>query len=158
MRTKIIGVALIAICIAFLFVLTSFVDEIKHSNESSCGCPTGACPMDNDLPLYAYLGFFIALLLGILGVYVILTAQGMEREYAEKEKKLAEQVKSLDEDEKKIYEEIYRADGVVFQADLVKETELPKAKVSRVLDRLENKGLLERRRKGLNNLVLLRKQ
>lgn len=158
MNTKIIGAALIGISIVFLFVLTSFVNEINHSNESSCGCPTGQCPMSNDLPLYAYLGFFIALLLGILGVYVILTARGMEREYAEKEKKLAEQVKNLDEDEKKIYEEIYRADGVVFQADLVKETELPKAKVSRVLDRLENKGLLERRRKGLNNLVLLKKQ
>jgi len=158
MNTKSIGVILIGICIVFLFVMTSFVNEINHGNESSCGCPTGECPMSNDLPLYAYLGFFIALLLGILGVYVILTARGMEREYAEKEKKLAEQVKSLDEDEKKIYEEIYRADGVVFQAELVKETELPKAKVSRVLDRLENKGLLERRRKGLNNLVLLRKQ
>jgi len=157
MNTKSIGIILIGICIIFLFVMFSFVNDINRRNASSCGCPAGQCPMSASLPFYVYLGFLIVLILGVIGIYLFITARGMEKEYAENEKKLAEQVKTLNEDEKKVYESVYRADGVIFQAELVKETELPKAKVSRILDKLEGKGLLERRRKGLNNLVLLRK-
>jgi len=118
---------------------------------------SGPVPHECCLPFYAYLGFLIALILGVIGIYLFITVRSIEKEYAENEKKLAEQVKILNEDEKKVYEAVYRADGVIFQAELVKETELPKAKVSRILDKLEGKDLLERRRKGLNNLVLLRK-
>lgn len=157
MDMKKIGIILIGICIIFLFVMISFVNDINKRNESACGCPTGQCPMSTGLPLYVYLGFLMALISGATGVYLFITTRSMERADVENEKKLAEYVKTLNEDEKKVYETVYRADGVIFQSELVKETELPKAKVSRILDKLESKGLLERRRKGLNNLVLLRK-
>ena len=88
---------------------------------------------------------------------MIITAKGIEREKIEDEERLSEHIKNLNEDEKKIYETAYRAEGVIFQSELVEKTNLPKAKVSRILDKLEGRGLVERRRKGLHNLVLLRK-
>jgi uncharacterized membrane protein len=44
----------------------------------------------------------------------------------------------------------------MYQSDLVGKTGFPKAKVTRCLDALENKKLVERKRKGMGNLVLLK--
>ena len=42
------------------------------------------------------------------------------------------------------------------QSELVERTGFLDAKVTRCLDALENRGLVERRRKGMGNIVLLR--
>ena len=157
MKTKHIGVILIGICIILLFVLFSFINELNEDNEAACGCAAGTCPMSAGLPLYTYIGVSVILIVGILGIYLVITARGIERIEFEDKKKLAEGLKTLNEDEKKIYEEVYRSDGVIFQSDLVEKTKLPKAKVSRILDKLEGRGLVERRRRGIHNLVLLKK-
>ena len=44
--------------------------------------------------------------------------------------------------------------GSVYQSDIMKKTGFSKVKVSRVLDKLEQKGLLERKRRGMTNLVV----
>ena len=42
------------------------------------------------------------------------------------------------------------------QGDLVVQSGLSKATVSRTLDLLESKGLVEKRRRGMGNVVLLK--
>jgi uncharacterized membrane protein len=42
------------------------------------------------------------------------------------------------------------------QSDIVNNTSLTKVKVTRLLDKLEGKGLVERRRRGMGNLVVLK--
>ena len=44
----------------------------------------------------------------------------------------------------------------MFQSDLVEKSEFPKAKVSRILDKMEARGLLERKRRGMANAVVLK--
>ena len=44
----------------------------------------------------------------------------------------------------------------VFQADLIEQTEFGKAKMTRILDRLEGKGYIERKRRGMTNVVVLK--
>lgn len=58
-------------------------------------------------------------------------------------------------DEKALYDLIRAAGGQKHQADLVTETGFSKARVSRVLTRMEQKGLLRRQRDGMGNLVAL---
>jgi uncharacterized membrane protein len=67
-----------------------------------------------------------------------------------------ETAKTLKKDEQKIYEEILDSDGIVLQSELVEKTELSKSTVSRCLDALEGRGMIERKRKGMSNLVLLK--
>ncbi|WP_049987391.1 helix-turn-helix transcriptional regulator [Halobellus rufus] len=55
-----------------------------------------------------------------------------------------------------VYEVILEADGVLPQSEIVEETEFSKATVSRTLDTLEAKELIERKRRGVGNVVLLR--
>ncbi len=49
-----------------------------------------------------------------------------------------------------------KSDGIITQSELVEKTGLSKASVSRALDLLESKGLVERRRRGMGNVVLLK--
>ena len=59
-------------------------------------------------------------------------------------------------EEKKIFEAIIDSGGSMLQSDLVSKTNLNKVKVTRTLDRLEGRNLIERRRRGMSNVVILR--
>lgn len=61
----------------------------------------------------------------------------------------------LDDDERRLYDIVLERQGDVAQGDLVALSGFSKAKVSRVIDRLEAKGLVVRVRRGMGNRVLL---
>ncbi|WP_255152422.1 helix-turn-helix transcriptional regulator [Halorarius halobius] len=66
-----------------------------------------------------------------------------------------ETVARLRNNEETIYATLVDADGELAQRELVERTDLSKATVSRTLDKLENRDLLERRRTGLGNTIYL---
>ncbi len=65
-------------------------------------------------------------------------------------------IKTLPDDEKTLYREVEKSRGAIFQSELVEKTKLSKVKVSRLLDKLEGRGLIERRRRGMTNLVIIK--
>ncbi|MBI0581986.1 MAG: winged helix-turn-helix transcriptional regulator [Methanomassiliicoccales archaeon] len=62
----------------------------------------------------------------------------------------------LTEDERKIYGIILEADGEMLQRDLVARTKMSNAKVSRVVDRLESRGILTKERHGWTNRLRIK--
>lgn len=62
---------------------------------------------------------------------------------------------SLGENERAIYELVSEADGEILQKDLPDATGLSKATVSRALDRLERRGLVQRVSHGMTNKLVL---
>jgi len=60
-----------------------------------------------------------------------------------------------DGDEGVVLRLVVEAGGSMFQSDVVKLSGFSRGKVSLVLDRLEARGLIERKRSGMTNLVLL---
>ncbi|OAQ53037.1 transcriptional regulator [Natrinema mahii] len=66
-----------------------------------------------------------------------------------------ETAERLANNERAIYETLLEADGVLPQSEIVERTDLSKATVSRGLDGLETKNLVERKRRGMGNTVLL---
>ena len=62
----------------------------------------------------------------------------------------------LEGDEYVIYAEILNEDGEICQRDLPERTGFSKAKVSRILDKLEHKAMVKRESYGMTNLVVLR--
>lgn len=63
----------------------------------------------------------------------------------------------LSDDERRIYELIEAAGGEILQMNLVSSGEFSKSKVTRLLDKLENRDLIKRERHGMTNLVRLTK-
>jgi uncharacterized membrane protein len=64
--------------------------------------------------------------------------------------------KGLKDDEMKVYQAVLDAGGIMNQGDLAEKSGLSKATVSRTLDLLESKGLIEKRRRGMGNIILLK--
>lgn len=66
-----------------------------------------------------------------------------------------EALRLLDEDERRVLDLVVAKAGDVPQGDIVAVTGFSKAKVSRVIDRLERKRLVVRVRRGMGNHVQL---
>jgi uncharacterized membrane protein len=150
------GYILIGVAIVLIILLVSFNNSIQDSSSSACGCSADGeltCPHASNLPYQTYIGGLVVLGILVLGGYSIWASKQKVGISAAKKTK----IKTLPEDEKKIYKSIDAAGGAVFQSELVGKTKLSKVKVSRLLDKLEGKGLVERRRRGMTNLVLLKK-
>ncbi len=99
-------------------------------------------------------------ILGVSGTYLLLfdsvEKPAGELLLEERKRRWKEIAKILREDERKIYQAIIEAGGTIEQRELPEITGLSKASVSRVLDLLESKDLVERRRRGMGNIVLLK--
>jgi uncharacterized membrane protein len=106
--------------------------------------------------------FVSALTAGVSGTYILLSkterpAPGLGAAALDERKALWQEVsKTLKDDEMKVYQTVLVAGGVMNQGDLVAKSGLSKTTVSRTLDLLESRGLVEKRRRGMGNVVLLK--
>jgi len=79
----------------------------------------------------------------------------MDTEKARKKVEVALQM--LEGDEKILLKEISDSGSEIAQSDLVVKTGFSEAKISRLLDKLESRGLVVRIRYGMGNMVMLKK-
>jgi uncharacterized membrane protein len=61
----------------------------------------------------------------------------------------------LDGDKRRVFNEIVEADGEILQSDLHTQTGFSKAKITRILDYLELKGLIIRKSYGMTNKIVI---
>lgn len=151
-----IGVILIIIAIILAIIIYSFTLELNSNLHDTCINEEGFCPHAGTLPPISYFSFTVVLILGLFGLFLIVTSRKEKLIEIKGKEKVQAAIGSLSGDEKKIYEMIVEADGTSFQSELIKESGLSKVKMSRVLDRLEGKGLIDRRRRGMTNVVVLK--
>ena len=95
----------------------------------------------------------------IIVLTVIVTSSGLSLLFIKSPKRetsLNHPIRFLTENEKRIYELIKRSGGVILQSDIVKMSNLSKSTVSTILNRLEAMGLIEKKRRGPLNIVILK--
>lgn len=63
---------------------------------------------------------------------------------------------NLDSEERQIVSLLKSNDNSLYQSDLIKETGKSKVQMTRVLDRLEAKKVIDRRRRGMTNIIILK--
>jgi uncharacterized membrane protein len=66
------------------------------------------------------------------------------------------QVRELHGNERTVYESIMSSEGVAFQTEIIKGTGLSSGTVSILLSRMEARGIIEKRRSGMQNLIMLK--
>ena len=157
-----------AILMASLFVASAFILGLKLLNPTPIKIVIEG--EDQNASITQVPGFFTfedviiivvaSVILGISGTY-LLSIDSADKPAGrlvleERKRKWREVAKTLKEDEKKVYQAIIEADGIIEQSKLPEKTGISKASVSRALDLLESKGLVERRRRGMGNIVLLK--
>ena len=152
-----LGISSIIVLIIFMFkrALTSFVD-------ASCTLAHGAdsCPMYDTISQQTYLALSIVSILIIVSIVLIRT-RSAERIIIKTKTAHQHVHKSLrtdahlTSDERSVLK-VVQANKAIFQAALIEQTGFHKAKVTRILDRLEGKGYVERKRRGMTNIVIIK--
>ncbi len=159
MKNKHVGFLIIGITILFFFVVMSFNNALETIVNTTC-THGAACPMHITLKTQKAISYGLMGLIAIVGVVISFFLKDEEvrkqhkKSFDKEEKK--KRLENLDEAEREVMNIILREEGSVFQSDIVKETKKSKVKVTRVLDRLEGKHLIERKRRGMANVVILR--
>jgi uncharacterized membrane protein len=103
---------------------------------------------------------------GMAAVYLFLKAGSEAEPEPLREAKIVEEkrglrkaaLKLLEGDEKKLYQKIIDAGDEILQKDLVLESEFDRAKVTRLLNKLERKGLITKLKHGMTNRIVLKKE
>jgi DNA-binding MarR family transcriptional regulator len=172
MRNKYVGIIVVGISLLIGFLVWLFNKSLSTIVNDSCSHgPT--CPMWGSISFQTNVGLGLMVFVTVVGLYLIFFAKDdpqIIREVHRETKIVKEQVKprtlskghyrdileKLEGDDKKVLSLIIDSEGSVFQSEIVSKIGLTKVKVTRILDRLEGKGLIERKRRGMTNVVILK--
>ena len=153
-----LGVVILVLAVAFFFVILSFTLEIQNLNSflhKDCTLPAEVCPFNTFVPAQSVFAFTLDALLAATGILMIITRKQAEKLSAQTTAKIKTIIKNLEPDEQKIFSMIADS-GAIFQSELVEKSNMNKVKVTRILDKLEGRGLVERKRRGMTNVVILK--
>jgi len=147
-----IGIIVIALIGIFNFTLNNFVDETCNHGLT--------CTMYDTISIQTYVSLSIAGLILILGLFLIFSKEQEKiilktKTRLIKEKQRPINLEGLDNHEKQAIT-LLQKEGAMFQADLMERIRLGKVGMTRLLDKLEAKQLIERKRRGMNNIIVLR--
>jgi uncharacterized membrane protein len=100
-----------------------------------------------------------AFLSGLSAMYLLLHDRqplSVELPYEQKIARYEEIIPTLKVDEQKVFKAVLESDGIIPQSELSEITGVSKSNVSRALDLLESRGYVERRRRGMGNIIFLK--
>ena len=137
---------IIVIITLFMFIISFTAFYTKENFSAVCGC---------NLPIWvivisiASFGFFV----GSLLYYLLNKSLLKERKDL---KKCSHKIFNLMEsEEKKIIQFIIQNSGEVNQSQISKSLNLDKVRISRVINSLENKKIIHKKKNGMTNLIIL---
>jgi len=161
MKNKNVGYLLLGVSALIGVLVFLFNSALKEIVTASCGQLHGEyCPMNQTINQQTYIALGVVGLLVIVSLVLIFSKP--EEKIILKTKTVHEKIKKKKVDtsgfrpeDKKVLR-LVQEKGAVFQADLIEETGFGKAKMSRIIDRLESRGIVERKRRGMTNVVVLK--
>lgn len=164
MKPRYLGISVFVVSIVvlgMLFYLDNFLNQQNYKaciklceSQSDLSCATESCPLkgehNNGEGFIFIIGLLVAFLAGV-GFYLSLT----KAENIIEQKKY--DISKLNPEEKKVFFFIKEnKDKGVYQSNIVGHFNFPKSKVSRILDKLDQAGIIERKRRGMTNIIFMR--
>lgn len=156
MENKQVGLLIIGISVVVGIIVLIFNLTLKNIVNASCSHGS-SCSMYSTMNAQLWISLSLALIILIIGL-VIMFSKPKERIIVKtlKEKKKKLNLEGLDNQEKKVVEMLQSENGTIFQASLMEKMEIGKVGMTRLLDKLEAKQLIERKRRGMNNVIVLK--
>ncbi len=161
---KKLGLVLIILAVVLLILLVSVKFEDDKRDAYLCEAVAAdphmsmdQCPVHTDRTAswVLFLSFGITFLILAGGVYLVFGGS-MPPLPAQEMGLPAEALAKLDEEERRVYDLLLLHDGSLYQSDLIRETGMSKVRMTRLLDRMQGKKIVDRRRRGMTNIVVLR--
>jgi uncharacterized membrane protein len=162
MENKYVGYMLLGVSVLVTVIIFMFKSTLTSFVGASCTVAHGGeyCPMYDTINKQTYLALSIIGILVIVAIVLILSKPYERiifktRTIGKKPLKKMMNFQGLKSEEKHVLE-LIQANKAIFQADLIEKTSLGKAKMTRIIDRLEGRGFVERKRRGMTNIVVLK--
>ena len=165
MKINKIDIGHILMSLGVLLVIILTIVKVNYDDQAQFLCDRfhdsnldiNECPAHNsNTSWFITSAFAIAILISVIGIYFTFFDREKEA-YTEKNKDFKKiDINKLDEEEKLLYNKILEKDGSIYQSDLVRDLGYTKVKVTRLLDRLETKNVIERKRRGMTNIIVLK--
>lgn len=149
MDNKVVGGIVVGVSLLIGIVIFLFNRALSQIVNTSCSHGP-SCPMWGSIRFHTWISIVIMVFVLLVGLYIMF----FMKEYQTTKKKTSH--KTLSVDEKKIVGIIEDSEGTIFQSNIVDSSGYTKVKVTRILDKLEGKGVIERKRRGMTNVVILR--
>jgi uncharacterized membrane protein len=159
MENKNVGYLLLGLSVVIIFIIFLFNQALSEIINSSCTMAGhDSCTMEQTLNQQTYLSFGITSILIIISLVLIFTKPKEKiiiKKVKDKIEKKQIDLSKFKPEEKQVYN-LIKESGAIFQADLIEKTGFGKAKITRIIDRLEGNQLVERKRRGMTNVVVLK--
>ena len=156
MENKHVGYLLIVVSVILLINVISISSIFNDSNNNFC--TEDSCPYHKSFNQIIYLSISTIGLLMITGVVLIkskLEERTIIKEVEVVKPKREIDTSELNSEEKEVLD-LIKENKAMFQADIIEKTRYGKVKMTRIIDRLEGKNIVERKRRGMNNIVILK--
>ena len=150
-NNKRLGIILIILSLVIGGVFVYYISSLtQKSEELKCFNNQECLAIERGLSVsHIAIGVFLFVL--ALGFYLLLFNK--ERIIEQKDY----DVSKLNSEEKKVFSFIKKnKEKGIYQSNIVENFNFPKSKVSRILDRLEFNSLIERKRRGMTNIIVLK--
>ncbi len=160
MKNKNVGFLIVGIAIVIGIIVLIFNLGLKNIVGETCSHgPT--CTMYDTITMQTWISLAIAGLVLVIGLFLIFSKESEKiilktKTRTIKEKRKPVDTSNLDSDEKKIVKILQSENGAIFQSSLMEKLEIGKVGITRLLDKLEAKQIIERKRRGMNNIVVLK--
>lgn len=156
MKNKQVGILVIGIALVIGIIVLLFNSAMSSIVASSCSHGS-SCSMYGSIKTQTYVSGAIIAVIVIIGIVLILSKETEKIIFKKvKEKKKEIDLTGLDKREKEAIRLIQKENGAIFQASLMEKLGIGKVGITRLLDKLEAKQLIERKRRGMNNIIVLK--
>jgi len=158
MENKKVGWMILGMSIIMVILFLIFnVSLNKIINET---CTHGAeCAMYDTMAVQFWMSITIIIIVAAIGLFIMFSKpeeKTVIRKIQEKAKTRKIDKSKLDKQERELIEILEKENGAIFQATLMERLNIGKVGITRLLDKLEAKQLIERKRRGMNNIVVLK--
>jgi len=156
MKNKQVGFLIIGIAVVIAIIVFVFNSALKNIVAQTC-THGPECSMYGTISTETSISLAIVGLVFFIGLFFVFAKEPERiviKNIKEPKKKL--NLEGLDKNERKVIDLLLAENGTMFQAALMEKLEIGKVGMTRLLDKLEAKQLIERKRRGMNNVVVLK--
>lgn len=156
MENRTVGWVIIGIAIVMGVIVLIFNVGLRNIVDDTCSHGP-ECSMYDTISLQTWISLAIVGIIFLIGI-VLMFIKPKEKVIVKtiKEKKKKKDYSGLDKKEKEVVNLLLNEGNAMFQADLMEKLNIGKVGVTRLLDKLEAKQIIERKRRGMNNIVVLK--
>lgn len=160
MENKKVGGLIIGIALAMLSIVIIFNQSLKKIVTTTCSHGS-SCTMYDTMSSQYWLSLSIVAIIISIGLYIMFSKPQekiIEKTIIKKiqEEKAPIDISGLNKREIEAIKIIQQENGIIFQADLKEKLEIGKVGMTRLLDKLEAKQIIERKRRGPSNVVVIK--